>query len=159
MPGPDLPSKVNNIKGRGLGYQDQVYYLTTQGQVYRLGTDSWTAVGSLGTVEPMSFSGQVFNSDILQSACTDYWDFEDDTLKVRTGLYLQSDGFSVGSTKEEWTADFEGAEFLVAQQLYMSSCIFFFWLFVSSVLTKLKSDKVYICTWPNQIGNYQKNQN
>ena len=64
--GPALPSHVDDLKGRGLSYNGEIYYLSRPGQVYRLDTDSWTEVASLSTLEPMSFSGQVFSAEILQ---------------------------------------------------------------------------------------------
>ena len=69
--GPELPSTARVLYGRGLSYNEKIYFLSTPGQVFRLDSDRWTEVASLGVkLSPMSFSGQLFEFDTEMLQCT-----------------------------------------------------------------------------------------
>lgn len=59
------PSECEDTYGRSLAYNGQIYYIDTPGSVYMLDTNGWILVATIGVAGPMSFSGQVLDSEIL----------------------------------------------------------------------------------------------
>ena len=59
------PSECEDTYGQSLAYNGQIYYIDTAGSVHMLDTDSWILVATIGETGPMSFSGQVLDSEIL----------------------------------------------------------------------------------------------